>query len=278
MLRQALLRKDMQNLGATGKGCFFQYEATWQKLLKKGRVDLNRKIKNKVKVSFIFLSMLVFLWGCGSGKETSETSEEAQSEETAVMAKASDELSGEDMGMASEAQGGAVSETYPETTAAEGVNEEFSPYFGIMHAVLSSVVQEEGGVTVYTFQDKLDRENSWSIPGTELGDVLVDTTPGTETAILFHGDVVNDSENVDFIVMLPEGEYEIKRAEGISISNAMSTFTIRTDQSEEISFIKDNCVIQEGSLEGDNGDNIVVYYARSIEDGVCYPFKVYAAS
>ena len=36
----------------------------------------------------------------------------------------------------------------------------------------------------------------------------------------------------------------------------MSSFTIKTDDGQELSFLKDNCPIEEGALAGDSGDKV----------------------
>lgn len=220
----------------------------------------------------LLVGLILLLSGCGGGSGSTDPSDTlAEASQAEIQAKEDSE----GMTMAAEDQK-IVSETYPETMAMEETPKTGSPFLGIMHAVITGVVTESDGVTVYSFQDKLDKENVWAIPGVELGDVLVDPISGTETAILFQGDVINDSENVDFIVMLPEGEYDIKRAEGVTTQNAMSTFSLRTLSGEELVFLKDNCVIEDGALDEDSGDNVIVYYAQSREDGACYPFRIYA--
>ena len=249
------------------------------------------KFRSKAKQIAIVSLIACFAAGCGGEKaaeteipaaeaelpseslsDAAETVAVAETEAEAAEAKALEQDTAEATGDG-EAE---ITETYPETAASKESEGEGTEYFGIMHATITGAVKE-GDVTVYSFSDKNDPENVWSVPGTELGDILIDPVSGAETAILFCGDMMKDSENVDFVVMLPEGEYEILRAEGVTIENAMSTFAISTASGEEIFFLKDNCRIEDGSLEQDSGDHIVVYYARSKEDGTCYPFRVYAA-
>lgn len=245
------------------------------------------KIRSKAKQIAIISLIACFAAGCGGEKAAETVSSAAEAElsseslsetadtEAAAEAEAADAgAAAQDADPAMEGSEAEITETYPETVASEG--SESTEYFGIMHATVTGAVKE-GDVTVYSFSDKNDPENVWSVPGTELGDILIDPVSGAETAILFCGDMMRDSENVDFVVMLPEGEYEILKAEGVTTENAMSTFAISTSSGEEIFFLKDNCRIEDGSLEQDSGDHIVVYYARSKEDGTCYPFRVYAA-
>ena len=239
-------------------------------------MNISRRSRIIIAAAALFLAALS---GCSGKKASEQTSEETVSvsagDSAAALAEADTAETAGTEGETSSASS-LEGETYPETVAADGINEDGSGFFGIMHAVLSGVVQEKDGMTVYTFQDKLDPDNSWAIPGIELGDVLVDPEKGTETAILFQGDIINDADSVDFIAMLPEGEYEIKRAEGVTIHNSMSTFSLRDASGAEIVFLKDNCNVEEGSLENDSGDSIIVYYAESSADGSCYPFRIYA--
>ena len=239
-------------------------------------MNISRRSRIIIAAAALFLAALS---GCSGKKASEQTPEEAVSvsagDSAAALAEADTAETAGTEGETSSASS-LEGETYPETVAADGINEDGSGFFGIMHAVLSGVVQEKDGMTVYTFQDKLDPDNSWAIPGIELGDVLVDPEKGTETAILFQGDIINDADSVDFIAMLPEGEYEIKRAEGVTMHNSMSTFSLRDASGAEIVFLKDNCNVEEGSLENDSGDSIIVYYAESSADGSCYPFRIYA--
>lgn len=167
--------------------------------------------------------------------------------------------------------------SYEESVAVSGVNEEASPYYGIMYV---SVLDVNGNVgeskTVYSFRDKSDPENAWSVTGLEIGYIEAEITAGADVAILFHGDVIRDGENLEFIAILPDGEYAIKRAEGTTLSNTMSAFTLSTAGGAEIAFLKDNCRIEDGAMNTDSGDNVVVYYADGGELGN-FPIRIYAA-
>lgn len=169
-------------------------------------------------------------------------------------------------------------EAYAGTVAAEGVNEAASPYFGIMHARVTGVQDDsEDGSKLYTLQDLSDPENAWAISEADIGDMEAELTPGSSVALLFHGDIVSDSENMRFIAVVPEGTYSVKRAEGVTTQNVMSTFAIQAASGEELIFLKDNCEIEDGAMQNDAGDAVVVYYAQSA-DGVNYPLKIYRAS
>lgn len=168
--------------------------------------------------------------------------------------------------------------SYAGTIAAEGVNEAGSPYFGVMHArVLGAQTDEQEGTTTYTLQDLSDPDNAWSISDTDIGSIDADLTKGNTVAVFFHGDIVSDSENVHFIAIAPDGNYEIKRIEGVTTSNVMSTFRLQEANGSEISFLKDNCEMEEGAMQNDSGDHIVVYYAAGDGD-MNYPLKIYGTN
>ena len=54
----------------------------------------------------------------------------------------------------------------------------------------------------------------------------------------------------------------------------MSTFTVLTDGGEEITFLKDNCMVDENALSSDSGDHVIVYYADGGELGN-FPARVF---
>lgn len=47
---------------------------------------------------------------------------------------------------------------------------------------------------------------------------------------------------------------------------------MKTDDGQELSFLKDNCPIEEGALAGDSGDKVTVTYVNS--QGVNYPVEI----
>lgn len=210
---------------------------------------------------FSAFSLLALTQGCAGKKETKIAEAEVYSEESETEEQTSKDVS---------------SETYPETVKAQGVNEEVSPYFGIMHAVLLDIQKDKTtGEVLYTFQDIKDPENAWAIPEIEIGSVNAEMKKGNEVVLLFNGDIINESEEVEFISILPEADYKIKRAEGITDSNVMSSFRLITNDGNEISFIKDNCLMEDGVMQENAGESVVVYYAESSKDGNNYPLKIY---
>ncbi len=229
------------------------------------------KFNIKKEIITLFFCVMI-LTGCSQ-----KSGEKTGSEGTEI--SVGDITKAEDGSEATEAASETLSsETYPETLAsAEGVGSEGErDYFGIMHAIINRVVKEDDGSTIYTFTDKLDPENVWAVRSIEFGDILVEASAGTETAVMFLGDIINNSEDTIFVAMLPEGDYTIGYAAGVMIDNAMSTFTLDTGNGETLSFLKDNCPMDEGVLSANDGDRIVVYYAEDTE-GNRYPFRIYAS-
>ena len=128
--------------------------------------------------------------------------------------------------------------------------------------------------TVYSFKDKNDPDNAWSVTGLEIGYIEAELAAGTDVVILFHGDMVRNTEDVEFIAVLPDGGYTLKRIFGVTTANMMSSFTVQTGDGTQIQLIKDNCRIDNGAMTRDSGDPVIVYYADGGELG-CYPLRVY---
>ena len=165
--------------------------------------------------------------------------------------------------------------SYEESIAVSGVNEKESPYYGVMYVSVLDVNGSSGdSKTVYSFKDKSDPENAWSVTGLEIGVIEAEIVPGADVAILFHGDVMRDGENLEFIAVLPDGDYEIKKAVGTTVSNTMSSFVLDTGNGTQISFFKDNCKIEDDAMNRDSGDRVTVYYADGGELGK-YPLRIY---
>ena len=129
--------------------------------------------------------------------------------------------------------------------------------------------------TMYTFRDKADPDNVWSFTGLEIGDMEVTPEEGQNVVILFNGDIINDSENVEFMVILPDGEYKLKRTEGKTSDNMMSTFSIDTSDGEKLQFLKDNCKADEDAMKNESGESVIVYYAENADGTENYPLRIY---
>ena len=61
-------------------------------------------------------------------------------------------------------------------------------------------------------------------------------------AIAYIGEPLGSPEDVTLVVALPEQEeWSILTEKGTTTANAMSSFTMETDDGQELSFLKDNC-------------------------------------
>ncbi len=216
------------------------------------------ELRKRLLPLLILMAAAVLLTGC-FGRSSSE--EEAEGEEITETAdpEEQEEMEGE----------------YAGTVAAREAAADESPYYGIMYATILDINGSgNDSSTVYSFKDKSDPDNAWSVTGLEVGDIETELKAGLDVVILFHGDMLRDSENVQFLAILEDGEYELKRVAGVTTSNMMSTFTVETASGNEIQMIKDNCRIDSGALTRDSGEPVTVYYADGGEHG-CYPLRVY---
>ena len=94
-----------------------------------------------------------------------------------------------------------------------------------------------------------------------------------QIAIACMKDASGDPEKAAYIVAFPEQEeWTISTDEGITTSNAMSTFMIQTSDGREIGFIKDNCPSDENALTSDSGDSVIVTYVTS--DNANFPLEI----
>lgn len=200
--------------------------------------------------------------GSGENQDQVQTETESISEESASLE------TGEQTG---EAQ---VLETYPETLQADEAVEDESPYFGVMYATVLSVTGSGADVT-YTLVDKNNSEDSWTLTSLEIGTIETDMTLDTDVAMLFNGDVINDSENVRFLVALPDGDYTVQKVTGIVTDNMMSTFTLTISDGSELHFLKDNCRMDEDALELDTSNEITVYFADAGDLGN-FPVRIFS--
>ena len=221
--------------------------------------------------------MSLSVTACGGNNITSENAEESETEtEIKTEAEKSDSVWGDETEPESSETTYADLTDYDESIAVaeqSSVGDE-SPYYGIMYASVLDINGNQGDSnTVYTFKDKKDPENAWSVTGLEIADIEADLVTGNDVVILFHGDIVNDAEELEFIAVLPDGDYSLKQAEGTTLSNTMSVFELETADNNTIEFIKDNCKMDEDAMNSDSGDKIKVYYADGGELGN-FPLRI----
>lgn len=156
-----------------------------------------------------------------------------------------------------------TSEKAEETTQA-GLGEMY-------HMLQGTVTKVTGDGSVFTVQ--ADDGKDYDIRQSEIRDVEVEIAEDVQVAIAYIGEPLGKLEDVTLVVALPEQEeWSILTENGVTTSNAMSSFAIETDDKRELSFLKDNCPIEDGALGADSGDQVMVTYVNS--QGVNYPVEI----
>lgn len=118
-----------------------------------------------------------------------------------------------------------------------------------------------------------DDGKEYKIALSDIHDVETEIEKNTQIAIACMKDPSGDPEKSAYICAFPEQEeWTISTDEGITTSNAMSTFMIQTTDGREIGFIKDNCPSDEDALTSDSGDSVIVTYVTS--DNANFPLEI----
>ena len=160
----------------------------------------------------------------------------------------------------------------PETTAkAPETTEQAAEAKEVYHMLQGTVTKVTADGSVFTLQ--ADDGKDYDISQSNIRDVEVEIEEDVQIAIAYIGEPLGSLEDVTLVVALPEQEeWSILTEDGTTTANAMSSFTIKTDDGQELSFLKDNCLIEEGALAGDSGDKVTVTYVNS--QGVNYPVEI----
>lgn len=139
------------------------------------------------------------------------------------------------------------------------------------HMLQGTITRAEEDGSVFTLQ--ADDGKDYDIRLSDIRDVETQIAPDAQIAIAYIGDPLGDLEDVDLVVALPEQEeWTIITEEGTTTANAMSSFTMETADGKELSFIKDNCPIEDGALSADSGDKVKVTYVTS--DQTNFPVEI----
>ena len=142
-----------------------------------------------------------------------------------------------------------------------------------------TIVKMEAEGSVFTLQ--ADDGNSYDIALTDIRDVEVELAQDTQIAIAYIGEALGGPEaaaleDVTLVVAMPEQEeWTIMTETGTTTANAMSSFSMETEDGRELSFVKDNCPMEEGALAGDSGDKVEVTYVSS--QGMNFPVEIKGA-
>ena len=160
----------------------------------------------------------------------------------------------------------------PETTAkAQETTEQAAEAKEVYHMLQGTVTKVTADGSVFTLQ--ADDGRDYDISQSDIRDVEVEIEEEVQIAIAYIGEPLGSLEDVTLVVALPEQEeWSILTEKGTTTANAMSSFTIKTDDGQELSFLKDNCPIEEGALAGDSGAQVTVTYVNS--QGVNYPVEI----
>ena len=134
-----------------------------------------------------------------------------------------------------------------------------------------TITKEQNDGSDFTLQ--ADDGKEYAISVSDISDVETELEKDTQIAIACMKDASGDPEKASYIAAFPEQEeWTISTAEGITTSNAMSTFMIQTTDGRELGFIKDGCPSDEDALSGDSGDSVIVTYVTS--DNANFPLEI----
>ena len=160
----------------------------------------------------------------------------------------------------------------PETTAkAPETTEQAAEAKEVYHMLQGTVTKVTADGSVFTLQ--ADDGKDYDISQSDIRDVEVEIEEDVQIAIAYIGEPLGSLEDVTLVVALPEQEeWSILTEDGTTAANAMSSFTIKTDDGQELSFLKDNCPIEDGALSEDSGDSIWVTYVTS--EGMNFPVEI----
>ena len=171
-------------------------------------------------------------------------------------------------------------ETTEETTkeateeADEGEPTAAADRYHMLQGTVTELSQDGGEFTLLA-----DTGDTYEIQLSSLRDVEAELEAEAQIAIAYIGWELTgpeDLEKVELIVAFPEQEeWTICQETGTTLFNAMSSFTMKTDEGHELQLLKDNCPIEEGALSQDSGDRITVVYVTS--QGMNFPIEVQKA-
>ena len=166
--------------------------------------------------------------------------------------------------------------TEPETTeASTEADGEAVDLTNRYHMLQGTVVKTTDDGAVFTLQ--ADDGKNYDIKLSQIRDVETEIAEDEQIAIAYIGGEIGKDgaglADVELVVALPEQEeWTIYRETGTTMFNAMSSFTVKTDDNRELALLKDNCPMEEGALTKDSGDRVMVAYVTS--GGTNFPIEV----
>ena len=159
----------------------------------------------------------------------------------------------------------------PQTETATESEASFETEAGRYHMLQGTVIEEKEDGSAFTLL--ADDGKEYEISLSDIRDVETEIAEDIQIAIAYIGEPLGKLEDVDLVVALPEQEeWTISTEEGTTTANAMSSFAMKTADGRELSFLKDNCPIEDGALSEDSGDSIWVTYVTS--EGMNFPVEI----
>lgn len=141
----------------------------------------------------------------------------------------------------------------------------------VYHMLQGTIIKPAGDGAVFTL--RADNGKDYDISLSDIRNVEVELEEDAQIAIACIGAPLGDLRDVTLVLALPEQEeWSILTEKGTTTSNAMSSFAIKTEDGREMSFLKDNCPIEEGALAGDSGEKVTVVYVNS--QGTNFPIEI----
>ena len=208
-------------------------------------------MKRYIWIGMTALFLMTAMAGCGKKEETVQT-ETTQAETT----ETSEEETTQE-------------ESRPEETTQEAAER--------YHSRRGTVTEEAQDGSRFSLL--VDTGVTYEISLDQIRDVEEEIEPEVQIAIAYIGEELEsqeDLEQVDLVVVFPEQEeWTICQETGTTLFNAMSSFTLKTDQGHELQLLKDNCPIEDGALSQDSGDRVTVIYVTS--QGLNFPIEILKA-
>lgn len=165
----------------------------------------------------------------------------------------------------------------PEETAASGTTgagtapQPSAQAQEMYHMLQGTVTKVAGDGSEFTL--KADDGQDYDIKQSDIRDVEADIREDAQIAIAYIGAPLGELKDVTLVLALPEQEeWSILTKKGVTTSNAMSSFSMKTEDGQELDFMKDNCPMEEEAVSNDSGDKVSVTYVTS--QGVNYPVDI----
>lgn len=151
-------------------------------------------------------------------------------------------------------------------------NDQELPEFNILQGTVVEGSETSESITIRT-----DTGTKLTFKGADVGGIVTtsEIAPGKEVALAYQGEYNGkDLKGIKLLLLLDDqATWEVRIAQGTTIYNMMSSFEIQTEDGQQISFLKDGCGQEEGTLTKDSGDQVTIAYV-STENGENYPIHI----